>query len=91
MLLTALILGRIFRARQHAIATLGEDYGKTYTGVVAILIESAAPYAILGFVFIVLYGLQNSGAMLLLELFVQVEVSSLTEVIRDIMRDLTHI
>lgn len=77
MLLTILILTRLLSARKHATATLGSEYGKTYTGIAAVLIESAAPYAMVGFVWIILYGIQNWALQLILPLLVQVEVSVL--------------
>jgi hypothetical protein len=77
LLLTIMILTRLFIARRHAVAALGREYGETYTGIAAIVIESASLYAVIGFIFIVLYGMQNLGMLFFLELLVQVEVSQL--------------
>jgi hypothetical protein len=74
ILLTVLILVPLFRARQRAVSNLGPEYGRMYTGIAAILIESAAPYAVLVFIWIILYGLQYLGMFFILELLVQVEV-----------------
>jgi len=76
MLLTILILWRVLYTRNHAIKTLGDQYGTHYTNAAAIIVESAAPYAALGLVWIVLYGIHNVAFYFFLPLLVQVEAIS---------------
>jgi hypothetical protein len=78
MLLTGLILARLLSARSRAIATLGAEHGKTYTGIAAIMIESALLYAIVGFVFIVTYGVNSLDGLVLQQVLVQIEVCLLS-------------
>jgi hypothetical protein len=70
MLLSGLIVGRLWRAR--ASAALG--HGRAYAGLSAIVIESAAPYAAVAFAWLVMYGTDSIGAFLLLQVLVQIEV-----------------
>jgi hypothetical protein len=74
LLVTILIVGRIFWARKRLRALLGPNYGKTYTGIAAMLIESAAPYALVSFVLIVLYGIGNIANVLFVPVYCQVQV-----------------
>jgi hypothetical protein len=57
--------------------TLGDQYGTHYTNAAAIIVESAAPYAALGLIWIVVYGLRNPALYFFLPLLVQVEVRML--------------
>jgi len=54
---TILICIRIFSLTKGVERTLGKDHVKAYNGVIAILVESAAPYALIGFATIIPYGL----------------------------------
>lgn len=57
VLSTSLICGRIFYTTRTMEEALGKENVKVYNGVIAILIESAAPYALIGFMTIIPYGL----------------------------------
>jgi hypothetical protein len=86
MLLTILILSRVLYARNHAMRTLGDQYGAHYTNAAAIIVESAAPYAALGLIWIVVYGLRNPALYFFLPLLVQVEAISPELIISRIAR-----
>jgi hypothetical protein len=75
MLLTSIILVRLFVARRRVVNALGAHYGKTYTGIAAILIESAIPYAIFGLLWIATYGSHHPSSPAFLPILLQVEVS----------------
>jgi hypothetical protein len=74
ILLTILILVQLLRARKYVADTLPDDHAHVYTSIAAMIVESAAPYAILAFIFVVLYGIQNTAVMIFLPPLVQVEV-----------------
>ncbi|KAK7019678.1 hypothetical protein VNI00_018023, partial [Paramarasmius palmivorus] len=64
VLLTALIAYRLLSARRHLLATNiteAKELSAVYTGVVAILVESALPFSVLGILFAVLLGVQNTA------------------------------
>lgn len=77
MIVTILIVGRLWLARKHIEDILGKGHGKMYTGILAMVIESAAPYAISSLILIILYGLKDTGFVLLIPTFCQVQVSTL--------------
>jgi len=74
IIVTMLIVGRLWYARQRIRKSMGEQHGRTYTGVAALVIESAAPYAIASFILVILYGIKDTGFILLLPTFPQVQV-----------------
>jgi len=63
---TIAIVGRLLWKRRAINAILGKEHSKSYTGVVAMLIESAAMYSILGLIFIGCYFRQNPAGDLIL-------------------------
>ncbi|CAL1697306.1 unnamed protein product [Somion occarium] len=74
--LTILLVSRLMYMRHKITSTLGAQYGKTYTGIATMVLESALPYGLTSLVFIVLYAIHNTAANLLLPLLVQVECIS---------------
>ncbi|KAI0919667.1 hypothetical protein AcW1_003139 [Taiwanofungus camphoratus] len=75
ILLTILLVSRLLYMRHMIISTpLGEHYGKTYTSVATMVLESALPYCLVSFVFIVLYGLHSTAENLFIPLLLQVAV-----------------
>jgi hypothetical protein len=66
--------------RHEVTKALGKNHGRLYLGVATILFESSLPYGIVSFILIVLYGIQNTAALLFIPLFEQVEVSPLPPV-----------
>ncbi|EMD34961.1 hypothetical protein CERSUDRAFT_116481 [Gelatoporia subvermispora B] len=73
ILLTILLVTRLLYMRRRIIATLGRQYGQMYTGIAAMIVESALPYALVSFIFVVLYGLNNTAANLFIPLVSQVQ------------------
>jgi len=73
MWLTALIAGRILYHRRAMIDALGPDYARNYTGISAIVIESALPFTIISIVLLGLFGSNNTAQNLFVALMVQVE------------------
>lgn len=55
ILVTALICARLLALSRAVRATMGAENARLYTGVAAILVESAAPYSLVGIVFLVPY------------------------------------
>jgi hypothetical protein len=76
MLLSAIITIRLMSARKHVVSVLGKHFGDTYTNSVAIIIESAVPYAIFGLLWIATYGSHHPSAPMFLPILLQVEVSA---------------
>lgn len=79
VLVTSLIVGRLlyFRARvRHAFA-LAPDHGRMYTSVVAMLIESAALYTVVGLLYIGTYATKNVAANVLVPVLGEVQVRRL--------------
>lgn len=75
MLLTLLLVSRLFWLRRKLIKAMGKEHGGVYTSIAAMLVESALPYGIISAVYIILYGLQNPAQSLFLGPLVQVEAS----------------
>ncbi|KAK0186806.1 hypothetical protein F5146DRAFT_1143193 [Armillaria mellea] len=73
LLITLMITSRILLMRKKIQASLGRQYGSTYTGVAAMMIECAIPYALVSFIFIILYGLKNTASNLFVPLMTMIE------------------
>jgi hypothetical protein len=63
ILITSLICGRLFYYSRRIRRLLGTDTADTYTGIAAILIESAAPYSIVGLMFLIPYAQGSATAI----------------------------
>jgi uncharacterized membrane protein len=72
--LTILIAGRILYHRRTMIDVLGPEYGRTYAGLSAIVVESALPFTIISIILLGLFGNKNTAQNLFITLMVQVEV-----------------
>ncbi|KAL7283424.1 hypothetical protein ACG7TL_002854 [Trametes sanguinea] len=72
ILLTVILSWRLLDLRRRLPATINEQV-KQYTTVQALVVETAFPYGLASFIFVVLYGLRNAGANLFVPLLVQVE------------------
>jgi len=73
VLSTIAILSRLLWKRKTITALLGKEHSRVYTGIVAMLIESAAIYSILGIIFIGNYFRQNAFGNLVLPALGNVE------------------
>jgi len=63
IVITTLICLRLFYFSRRIKHILGPDGAKTYTGIAAILIESAAPYSLVGLMFLIPYAKQSGTAI----------------------------
>lgn len=75
IILTLLLVTRLLWMRRQIVRSLGQEYGKMYTGVATMVLESGLPYGVISFIFIILYGIGNTAALLFIPLLAQVEVS----------------
>ncbi|KAK0438634.1 hypothetical protein EV421DRAFT_1738388 [Armillaria borealis] len=73
LLVTLMIVARVLLMHRRIQVTLGPEYGRAYTGIAAMLIECALPYALISFVFIILYGLGSTASNLFVPLMIMVE------------------
>ncbi|PCH37197.1 hypothetical protein WOLCODRAFT_83693 [Wolfiporia cocos MD-104 SS10] len=76
IILTLMIVSRLFFLRRLAVTCIGSAHGKMYTNIAAIIIESALPYGLVSFIFIVLYAMRNTGENLFIPLLAQVQCIS---------------
>ncbi|KAI0362158.1 hypothetical protein OH77DRAFT_1441428 [Trametes cingulata] len=76
LLLTSLLIIRLMYIRHKIVSSLGPQYGKDYSSIAAMILESALPYGVVSLIFIVLYGLHNTAENLFIPLLVQVECIS---------------
>ena len=75
MLVTAMIVARLWLARQSLKSIMAREHLAMYTGISAMLIESALPYAVVSLILIVLYARGNTAEILFIPLLPQVQVS----------------
>ncbi|KAJ7693634.1 hypothetical protein B0H17DRAFT_1199753 [Mycena rosella] len=66
---TSLICGRLLSVRNRVRSILGEQYCQTYTGVVAVLLESALPFTVLGIVYVISYARNSSYSFAFLQIW----------------------
>ncbi|KAK7688220.1 hypothetical protein QCA50_008590 [Cerrena zonata] len=71
--LSLLLILRLLSMQRTLRQVLGEDYARVYAKIVSMSVESALPYALVSFIFIVLYGIQNNAYVLFIPLLVQVQ------------------
>jgi hypothetical protein len=71
--LTILIAGRILYHRQTMLDILGPEYARNYTGISAIVVESALPFTIISIILLGLFGDKNTAQNLFVPLLVQFE------------------
>ncbi|KAK7688187.1 hypothetical protein QCA50_008557 [Cerrena zonata] len=74
--LTLLLIFRLLYMRHQLRSTIGPQYGRTYTSIATMILESALPNALISFIFVVLYAIHNPAANLLLPLQVQLNCFS---------------
>ncbi|KAI5898409.1 uncharacterized protein SCHCODRAFT_02612001 [Schizophyllum commune H4-8] len=76
LLLTLLIVGRLLSLSNQVTRMLGSQHARTYTSVAALLVESAAPYAVVNLIFIVTYGIGSPGSNVVLPVLSQIMCTS---------------
>lgn len=62
VLVTSLICFRLLYLRRKVEKVLGPDMAKEYTGVIAIMVESALPFTLLGIGYVVTYGTNHPSS-----------------------------
>jgi hypothetical protein len=76
ILLTGMLVTRLLYMRHKITKALGARHGETYTSIATMILESATPYGIVSFIFLVLYAMQNTAALLFIPLYIQVQCIS---------------
>ncbi|KAF8905701.1 hypothetical protein CPB85DRAFT_909714 [Mucidula mucida] len=76
VIVTSLIIGRLFYARMEVRKNLGARYATVYSRVVALIIESTAPYTVISVIFVVLFSLDHPAFMLFVVLYPQIQCIS---------------
>lgn len=66
---------RLLDLRRRLPSTFTEDSRRNYTSMEALIVESALPYGLGSFIFVVMYGLHSTSANLFVSLIVQLEVN----------------
>ncbi|KAG6836447.1 hypothetical protein H0H93_007879 [Arthromyces matolae] len=79
--LTILLVGRLLYMRRKIASLLGNEHGRMYAHISTTLLESAVPYGLVSFVFIVLYGARNTAANLFIPFLAQLAAISPTLII----------
>ena len=76
ILLTLLLVGRLLYMAYNATQTIGRDHSTAYISIATMFVESAAPYAITGLVFIITYARNSNVQNLVLPVLAQIMVCS---------------
>lgn len=76
ILLTGMLVVRLLYMRHQVMKIIDRSHGKTYTNIVSMILESAAIYGVISFIFLVLYIKGNTAALLFIPLLTQVQVSN---------------
>ena len=81
VIVTVLIVYRLHKVSKVARETLGEESAKLYTGIAAMLIESAAPYSLTGIMFLIPYARGDAVAVAIGQVWAKFTVRDLCFVI----------
>ncbi|KAI3607057.1 hypothetical protein WG66_007935 [Moniliophthora roreri] len=73
MWLSALIVGRILWHKKEVESSMGKEEAKIYTGIAAIVVESALPFTIISIILLGLFGDEDVAQNLFVSLMVQIE------------------
>lgn len=74
ILLTLLLVGRLFYMSERAKRAIGREHAATYSSIASMLIESAVPYAVTGLIFIITYARNSNVQNLVLPVLSQIMV-----------------
>ncbi|KNZ78859.1 hypothetical protein J132_09542 [Termitomyces sp. J132] len=85
-LLTILLVGRLLYMRRKIASVLGGEHGRMYSHIATTLLESAVPYGLVSFVFIILYGTKNTVANLFIPFLAQLAAISPTLIVLRVAR-----
>lgn len=75
--ITLAVVARLLLYRHRIVRALGRGFGTQYTSVVAMLVESAALYAVFSLLFLIPFGLQNQLANIMLQALGEIQVCEL--------------
>lgn len=79
--LTLLIIGRLIFLRRQLTKIIGPSHSRTYTSVVALLIESASLYTIVALMTVIACGVSSPMQYVLLPMLGQLQVSAAMTVV----------
>ena len=74
IIVTTLIVGRLLYFRSRTLHVVNKEQAQTYTGIVAMLVESAALYSVTGLIFIISYALDNMIQHVMMHVLAHVQV-----------------
>ena len=74
ILLTLLLVGRLFYMSERAKRAIGREHAATYSSIASMLLESAVPYAVTGLIFIITYARNSNVQNLVLPVLGQIMV-----------------
>ncbi|KAJ6626873.1 hypothetical protein B0H10DRAFT_1780350 [Mycena sp. CBHHK59/15] len=69
VIVTSLICGRLLSVRNRVRTMLGEQYCHAYTGLVAILLESALPFTVIGIIYVISYARNSPFSFAFLQIW----------------------
>ncbi|KAF8960224.1 hypothetical protein BDZ97DRAFT_1834585 [Flammula alnicola] len=72
ILISIALLSRLLDLRRRVSSTTSTEVRHRYTGIEALVVESALPSGLFSFLFLILYGLHNTGSILFFPLLVQI-------------------
>lgn len=75
IIITSLICFRLLRLGKAVSKALGRESARMYTSVAAMLIESAAPYSLVGIMFLIPYALGSGTAIAFGQVWAKLTVS----------------
>ncbi|KAF9030271.1 hypothetical protein BJ165DRAFT_1535726 [Panaeolus papilionaceus] len=81
ILLTLLLVVRLWHMSRRVGKVLGKKHGKVYAGVARMIVESSLPYALVSLVLLVLFVKKNLGANVVIPLYVQIQCMTPTLII----------
>ncbi|KAK0185481.1 hypothetical protein F5146DRAFT_937628 [Armillaria mellea] len=76
VLVTFMIVVRLLLIRKRIRASLGPRYGQLYTGLAALMIESALPHTVVSILLIALYCSNNTAYLLFVPLLTMIETAT---------------
>ncbi|KAF9269953.1 hypothetical protein L218DRAFT_4101 [Marasmius fiardii PR-910] len=69
VIVTSLICGRLITVKSRMRTAIGPDHAKMYTSVIAIMVESAAPFTILGVIYAITYARHSPTSIAFVQLW----------------------
>ncbi|KAK0492316.1 hypothetical protein EDD18DRAFT_510181 [Armillaria luteobubalina] len=76
ILVTSMMVVRLLLIRKRIRSSLGQQYGRLYTGLAALMIESALPHTVVSILLIALYCSDNTAYLLFVPLLTMIEAAT---------------